>query len=145
MFVFFFQAEDGIRDKLVTGVQTCALPIYAPDGAPARPAAASGERPGISLPNPVEENERRRLFLDQTLELTAELLHRHVGGRGKARQLVRVLEIVAPQPDHVAARDGVARRRDVHPPRARPARYRIDHRREGDGDELPRLPPTDGR
>src|SRR2546425_8321099 len=26
-FIFFFQAEDGIRDKLVTGVQTCALPI----------------------------------------------------------------------------------------------------------------------
>src|SRR5205823_8824825 len=27
VFGFFFQAEDGIRDKLVTGVQTCALPI----------------------------------------------------------------------------------------------------------------------
>src|SRR5207245_3780754 len=26
--VFFFQAEDGIRDATVTGVQTCALPIY---------------------------------------------------------------------------------------------------------------------
>src|SRR3989442_9359768 len=26
--VFFFQAEDGIRDADVTGVQTCALPIY---------------------------------------------------------------------------------------------------------------------
>src|SRR5207247_5448707 len=25
---FFFQAEDGIRDPLVTGVQTCALPIF---------------------------------------------------------------------------------------------------------------------
>src|SRR5688572_33310638 len=25
---FFFQAEDGIRDLTVTGVQTCALPIY---------------------------------------------------------------------------------------------------------------------
>ena len=25
---FFFQAEDGIRDIGVTGVQTCALPIY---------------------------------------------------------------------------------------------------------------------
>src|SRR5438876_6696076 len=25
---FFFQAEDGIRDGRVTGVQTCALPIY---------------------------------------------------------------------------------------------------------------------
>src|SRR5205823_11046726 len=29
---FFFQAEDGIRDKLVTGVQTCALPIYTNKG-----------------------------------------------------------------------------------------------------------------
>src|SRR5690625_6542777 len=27
-FFFFFQAEDGIRDGHVTGVQTCALPIY---------------------------------------------------------------------------------------------------------------------
>src|SRR2546422_3879633 len=27
MFLFFFQAEDGIRDVAVTGVQTCALPI----------------------------------------------------------------------------------------------------------------------
>src|SRR5207249_5354785 len=26
-FFFFFQAEDGIRDRNVTGVQTCALPI----------------------------------------------------------------------------------------------------------------------
>src|SRR6266498_4710168 len=29
LFVFFFQAEDGIRDADVTGVQTCALPILA--------------------------------------------------------------------------------------------------------------------
>src|SRR5256885_16812551 len=28
IFFFFFQAEDGIRDYKVTGVQTCALPIY---------------------------------------------------------------------------------------------------------------------
>src|SRR5258708_17912643 len=28
MLFFFFKAEDGIRDDLVTGVQTCALPIY---------------------------------------------------------------------------------------------------------------------
>src|SRR2546421_9074262 len=27
VFFFFFQAEDGIRDLIVTGVQTCALPI----------------------------------------------------------------------------------------------------------------------
>src|SRR2546427_1279417 len=28
VFFFFFQAEDGIRDLTVTGVQTCALPIF---------------------------------------------------------------------------------------------------------------------
>src|SRR6266545_6152766 len=33
---FFFQAEDGIRDKLVTGVQTCALPIYRTERGDAR-------------------------------------------------------------------------------------------------------------
>src|SRR5215211_8406953 len=31
-FFFFFQAEDGIRDHCVTGVQTCALPILVDDG-----------------------------------------------------------------------------------------------------------------
>src|SRR5690625_5323330 len=30
-FVFFFQAEDGIRAGHVTGVQTCALPIFRPE------------------------------------------------------------------------------------------------------------------
>src|SRR5699024_11364471 len=37
---FFFQAEDGIRDRNVTGVQTCALPISAP-GDSERPTAQS--------------------------------------------------------------------------------------------------------
>src|SRR5688500_20400662 len=46
---FFFQAEDGIRDYKVTGVQTCALPIYRqvgtfPEGSdlPARATGKSG-------------------------------------------------------------------------------------------------------
>src|SRR2546430_3787201 len=34
---FFFQAEDGIRDLTVTGVQTCALPISISDGQALRP------------------------------------------------------------------------------------------------------------
>src|SRR6267378_7015726 len=34
-FFFFFQAEDGIRDLYVTGVQTCALPISDEAGDPA--------------------------------------------------------------------------------------------------------------
>src|SRR5258708_9077557 len=37
---FFFQAEDGIRDDLVTGVQTCALPISIPSTQDARSAFA---------------------------------------------------------------------------------------------------------
>src|SRR2546429_8884389 len=42
-FCFFFQAEDGIRDVAVTGVQTCALPISRPQGPPrARPARDLG-------------------------------------------------------------------------------------------------------
>src|SRR5207247_5222221 len=36
---FFFQAEDGIRDPLVTGVQTCALPILTGSLAATLPAA----------------------------------------------------------------------------------------------------------
>src|SRR5260221_9495360 len=49
---FFFQAEDGIRDHCVTGVQTCALPIccffFHPPlaSAPARPHAACGSTAG---------------------------------------------------------------------------------------------------
>src|SRR5256886_4761085 len=39
-FFFFFQAEDGIRDLTVTGVQTCALPICTPSTPPTTCAAA---------------------------------------------------------------------------------------------------------
>src|SRR6266853_3015391 len=38
-FFFFFQAEDGIRDLTVTGVQTCALPIWGDARGRAFPAA----------------------------------------------------------------------------------------------------------
>src|SRR5207247_5711683 len=43
--IFFFQAEDGIRDPLVTGVQTCALPIFPPARA-TRHLLATSARPG---------------------------------------------------------------------------------------------------
>src|SRR5690348_18145931 len=50
--LFFFQAEDGIRDGRVTGVQTCALPISTvvhPSGARATVAPLSGT-PVTSVP-----------------------------------------------------------------------------------------------
>src|SRR2546429_3193899 len=42
LFVFFFQAEDGIRDVAVTGVQTCALPISPPGRLTGWPACSPG-------------------------------------------------------------------------------------------------------
>src|SRR5690606_21083191 len=50
-FFFFFQAEDGIRDFHVTGVQTCALPILGDRRADDRRAAASRRlvRRGLSV------------------------------------------------------------------------------------------------
>src|SRR5437016_10603066 len=48
---FFFQAEDGIRDWSVTGVQTCALPIWRGSTTPAeaiRLHSRRGSRPGTA-------------------------------------------------------------------------------------------------
>src|SRR5437867_11805877 len=55
MFLFFFQAEDGIRDRTVTGVQTCALPISR--AARAAPVATTPRGSGPGTPR------RRRLVL----------------------------------------------------------------------------------
>src|SRR5699024_1383966 len=41
--IFFFQAEDGIRDRNVTGVQTCALPISKNSMAPRDALASAGK------------------------------------------------------------------------------------------------------
>src|SRR5256886_5718498 len=44
---FFFQAEDGIRDLTVTGVQTCALPIFLAPAAVERLGGASPQCDGL--------------------------------------------------------------------------------------------------
>src|SRR5436309_10601921 len=48
---FFFQAEDGIRDFHVTGVQTCALPIFNPYGYLDVGPTADGTPNGRPLPD----------------------------------------------------------------------------------------------
>src|SRR5256884_5801186 len=50
MYFFFFQAEDGIRDVAVTGVQTCALPI-----SQSTPAKGSSEGATATSPKLAEE------------------------------------------------------------------------------------------
>src|SRR5690625_6737625 len=50
--VFFFQAEDGIRDGHVTGVQTCALPISWPKVTGERKWASPNSKEAITQPQP---------------------------------------------------------------------------------------------
>src|SRR5256885_6979287 len=59
-FFFFFQAEDGIRDYKVTGVQTCALPISWPRSS-RRPTSRSARRSPsrCSARIPIRSEERR--------------------------------------------------------------------------------------
>src|SRR5215211_8680497 len=67
LFFFFFQAEDGIRDHCVTGVQTCALPIW--PGAPAR-----GDLPArVGLRDGPRRPLRRRVRAQAAPEARARL------------------------------------------------------------------------
>src|SRR5207249_2829390 len=69
LFIFFFQAEDGIRDRNVTGVQTCALPILGGEsGVPvaafeARLRGISQRVQGQALRCLAEHHSRRSGFL----------------------------------------------------------------------------------
>src|SRR5690606_40314088 len=80
-FFFFFQAEDGIRDFHVTGVQTCALPI---SGRPRRARPARGPPPGPDSP-PSHRTRRagRRARSPRTLLGRSE--ERRVGKEGRHR------------------------------------------------------------
>src|SRR6266478_652993 len=76
-FFFFFQAEDGIRDLTVTGVQTCALPI-----------SRRGDRPAsrvrYGLGQPAHEPERQGPLRRRQVE-RARSRERQVGDRGVLR------------------------------------------------------------
>src|SRR5258708_26391769 len=60
---FFFQAEDGIRDDLVTGVQTCALPISGL-GEPLAVIALHGNSKWAILCPFFQKGEQQRVFGD---------------------------------------------------------------------------------
>src|SRR5437868_14997311 len=53
MCAFFFQAEDGIRGRNVTGVQTCALPILVPAPELVAAALAFAEEIAVSAPQSI--------------------------------------------------------------------------------------------
>src|SRR5947208_10349148 len=77
--VFFFQAEDGIRDDLVTGVQTCALPICSSTSGIAQPyQLVLGEGRAI----PEVEERIMSLLPEETVDRSEE---RRVGKECRSR------------------------------------------------------------
>src|SRR5205085_3832640 len=72
---FFFQAEDGIRDLTVTGVQTCALPIWVE-----RRDNAQSTEAGASLPVAADEladgRVDERAGVDRVVEVTGGQVQR---------------------------------------------------------------------
>src|SRR2546425_6377916 len=96
-FFFFFQAEDGIRDKLVTGVQTCALPISLVEALNIGPRKVGGDNRAVVLtcarpahrapltePDTVAPSRARR---DEPGDLAGVLRHGELEGRA-AEQLI---------------------------------------------------------
>src|SRR5207248_3898793 len=93
--VFFFQAEDGIRDRTVTGVQTCALPIFDRDDAPLVVIINKGRVVAVDTP----DNLTARLRGSETMYIQVDAngldasgaLRREIG-RASCRERVYVRE-----------------------------------------------------
>src|SRR5207244_4846539 len=86
LFFFFFQAEDGIRDDLVTGVQTCALPIFKDDDGmlgQQRATQASDHVPP-ALPGPAEDVQALSVVGRRYLQPRSE--ERRVGKECRSRR-----------------------------------------------------------
>src|SRR5438034_3135589 len=82
---FFFQAEDGIRDHCVTGVQTCALPISVGVGSLSPPPLARRRDVPTDGPKPVRTHS-----LNQSLKLRITV--------GISRSLPKSLDAIGPNP-----------------------------------------------
>src|SRR3989440_3577547 len=95
---FFFQAEDGIRDLIVTGVQTCALQIY-PAGALDQPftaivswgdgtadtAVVSGSANPFTYTFTGNHTYAQNGTFDVTVSITDRSEERRVGKEGRSR------------------------------------------------------------
>src|SRR5690625_6510146 len=90
-FCFFFQAEDGIRDGHVTGVQTCALPIsqespHRPRGRAVQSQGGAGQ--SVASPDPPEEGAEIGVIAVPGGPLRAEDATRSPVGRAADRKSV---------------------------------------------------------
>src|SRR5699024_11974310 len=84
---FFFQAEVGIRDRNVTGVQTCALPISV-ESLIATPLFNNKFLPPISIPSPALSISvfQTLLLICPATALTSRSEERRVGKEGNLRR-----------------------------------------------------------
>src|SRR2546426_5827284 len=75
LYVFFFQAEDGIRDYKVTGVQTCALPISMVVETSSAASVTKRGNPWVFRISPPSEMEALGLeqYVERSEEHTSEL------------------------------------------------------------------------
>src|SRR2546427_260857 len=129
IFFFFFQAEDGIRDLTVTGVQTCALPI----SSHGRPWGDAGHRPTVVREKPY------RLRLERHVDPgLGRRLVLHVDESGPAAH--RLEDQTAPEPESPVDLVGLtAEHRDPadaavpHPPDRRLRLAHEQHRQVGVG------------
>src|SRR5947208_10290325 len=99
--MFFFQAEDGIRDDLVTGVQTCALPIFERRSAefmkthPRRAANPHGffTAPGCSAPSKVAFAEPRDALVHTGRIEDALVEHKRLADRSEERRVGKSVDL----------------------------------------------------
>src|SRR5438309_11561721 len=75
-YFFFFQAEDGIRDGTVTGVQTCALPIW---------SCPFNTVDGLEWTRPPRPQQERFLAVLRNAGVTARSEERRVGKECRCR------------------------------------------------------------
>src|SRR5438132_2882710 len=71
LYFFFFQAEDGIRDHCVTGVQTCALPIFSPPKPVTSKSSKRSSMPARIYPPPAQIGRascRERVYISVVVE-----------------------------------------------------------------------------
>src|SRR5207249_7015463 len=85
---FFFQAEDGIRDRNVTGVQTCALPICKTNDDMKTAYELAMERLSKASPSAKLTNEQKKKLAELNSECKAKIADREIFLKGEDRKSV---------------------------------------------------------
>src|SRR5699024_5003926 len=135
---FFFQAEDGIRDRNVTGVQTCALPIFPTARSSTARARSGHSEPSCrrmramsssSAPPPAAPPAPARAPVPSGLPCRAGST---AGARLFGALLLAAL-LLALVPEGPARADGARWRWPLSPPRTVVAEFRAPEHRYGPG------------